>query len=364
MAAQRTAWLAPSAYAPHVGGIEETTRQLAHELQRIGWRIEIVTHRHPDDLPEYESVDGTWVHRVSFPSPKSTPTGLIDAARDVLPAARALHRIEPAPDLVHVHGASIQLPVLLAFTALRRVPLVVTTHGEVGADDHDIFDTSRYLRAALRAASLRAAALTAVSTVARDQAAAVAPRFADAAIIPNGVDPDEWPATRVPDEATFAAWGRDSSAKGFDVLHEAFAIVHRHRPYTRLLLGGVSGWTTYTPPGVKYLGPLDRAQVGDLLTSSRVVVVPSRVEAFGLVALEAMAAGRAVVWSDLPGLRAATGGLGYPVPPGDPAALADAMMTAMDAPPDPEPLRAHARTLSWSAAAARYAERYDEATAG
>ena len=113
-------------------------------------------------------------------------------------------------------------------------------------------------------------------------------------------------------------------------------------------------------PGVEFLGALDRVGVQGLLSSARVVVVPSRLEPFGIVAVEAMAAGRTVVWSTNGGLSDATGGLGWGVDPTDTAAMAEAMLMAHR---DPLPLdvaRTHAETLGWSAIAARYLALYSD----
>ena len=61
--------------------------------------------------------------------------------------------------------------------------------------------------------------------------------------------------------------------------------------------------------------------------------VPSlRGESFGIVLLEAMAAGTPVVASDLPGYRnvASTGDEAHLVPPGDPVALANALLEVIE----------------------------------
>lgn len=85
-------------------------------------------------------------------------------------------------------------------------------------------------------------------------------------------------------------------------------------------------------PQVRWLGVRD--DVADLLAAADVFVLPSRAEGLGVAALEAMAAGCAVVASEVGGLgdavRKAGGGL--LVPPGDAVALADGLFTLLNDP--------------------------------
>jgi len=53
-------------------------------------------------------------------------------------------------------------------------------------------------------------------------------------------------------------------------------------------------------------------------------------EGFGYTAVEAMACGRPVIWSDQPAVREAAGGIGLPVPQGDVGAMTDAIKTLLD----------------------------------
>lgn len=84
---------------------------------------------------------------------------------------------------------------------------------------------------------------------------------------------------------------------------------------------------------VRFLGR--REDVGDLLAGCDLVVLPSRAEGLGVAALEAMAAGRAVVASDVGGLGETVvhERTGLLVPPDDPEALAAALARLAD---DPE----------------------------
>jgi glycosyltransferase involved in cell wall biosynthesis len=88
------------------------------------------------------------------------------------------------------------------------------------------------------------------------------------------------------------------------------------------------------------------------LIAADVVVLPSRWEGLSFAVLEALAIGRSVVVSDIPGLAEAVGpGTGERVPPADPAALADALA---------ERLLDPALTAAEGAAAAAHATAFDQ----
>jgi glycosyltransferase involved in cell wall biosynthesis len=69
-----------------------------------------------------------------------------------------------------------------------------------------------------------------------------------------------------------------------------------------------------------------------LLAGMDIVTVPSRADAFPLVALEAMALARPVVAFALPGLVSQLGNTGVVVPPADPLAMAQAVLALLDDP--------------------------------
>lgn len=356
-------WLAPSAFHPSRGGVEELTLQLARELGVRGHAVTVVVHRHPADLPERDLVEGVTVARVAMDLPGRHPAALARYPVALAAQVRALDRIGPHPDLVHIQCPANQVPAISAFTRRRRTPLVITTQGEVTMDAGQIYQRSAQMRLALKAGSYAAQHLTACSRRAGDDAATVAPRFVGCEVVPNGIDPTQWQVTPLPVEPSYAAWGRHVPQKGLDLLIDAFALVRERIPLAVLRIGGegeqTSALRARAGEGVEFLGPLDRAGVQALLQRSRVAVVPSRLEPFGIVAVEAMAAGRGVVWSTNGGLADATGGLGHGVDVTDRQALADALVEAHVRPLDPSVARAHAETLTWSRIADRYLAAYD-----
>lgn len=357
-------WLAPSAFHPSHGGVEELTLQLARVYQQRGHDVTVVVHRHPRDLPAEDLVEGVRVRRLELDLPGSHPARLLTYPLALRKQLASLDALGPRPDIVHVQCAANQVLALTAWSTLRRVPLVLTTQGEVTMDAGRIYQRSAQIRAVLRLGSRRAAMLTACSRRAGADAATVARRFAGCTVVPNGVDPTQWTVAPLPDEPFFAAWGRHVPQKGLDLVIRAFVIVRRELPDATLRIGGDGPehqqLRSLAGPGVEFTGPLDRDGVQSLLAESRVAVVPSRLEPFGIVAVEAMAAGRGVVWSTNGGLADATGGLGHAVDPTDVAALAAAMIAAHRQPVDPVVARAHANSLNWARISDRYLDLYDD----
>jgi phosphatidylinositol alpha-mannosyltransferase len=147
----------------------------------------------------------------------------------------------------------------------------------------------------------------------------------------NGVDVDRfaralpWPQERP--SILFA--GRHEPRKGLGVLLEAFAAVQADVSLVVVGDGPLSDSLRRvgaTDRRVEWCGALSDGDLARRLAAASVFVAPSLGgESFGLVLLEAMAASAAVIASDLPGYRLAVGDAACYVPPGDPAALADAI---------------------------------------
>jgi glycogen(starch) synthase len=352
-------WLAPSAFAPHRGGVEELTLKMAQHLIAAGDEVLVVTNQHPSSLPSMDTVEGVAVRRVAFTVPGRRPSSLIRHARRLRSIQAGLDQLGPTPDVVHVICPSSQLAPLEAWARHHDVPVVITSQGETAMDAGRLYQRSGWMRRQLRRSATRAAALTSCSEWAALAAAKVAPPFAASTVIPNGVDVADWAnMSGRPAEPVVAAWGRHVPQKGFDLLLNAWPSVIEEIPAARLLLGGSGPETErlrgLAPPSVQLLGSLDRDGVRSLLESARIAVTPSRIEPFGIVAVEALAAGRGLVYSAGTGLAEAAGPCGRAAAVEDPHELAAAIVSELR---DPEPLsraRAQAERLSWSNLSGRY----------
>ena len=269
------------------------------------------------------------------------------------------------PDLVHLMGGPGG--VLL----LRRlaVPVVYTAH-HTYRQAHPLYGLRRILSLAERRAYGRAAMVLPVSpsTAAAVRALGVAPDRIE--VVYPGVDVDRLDrgdAARDPARLLFV--GRLEAEKGPLDAVAAMLELARGRPgVTGAVIGAgeqadaVRRLVTGSP--VELLGRLDDDALTAEYARAAVVLVPSRYEGLGLVALEAVAAGAAVVAYDVTGLRDAVAGLGVVVDPGrGVAGLVEAAAPLLDQPGRRAELVGRGRRVvgerhSWAAVAARLEQVY------
>jgi glycogen(starch) synthase len=298
--------LVPSAYAPAVGGVEELTARLARRLLDSGDDVEVWTTRHPADLPEDEDIDHVRVRRFVFPMPRLSAPALASFPREVARArvTTAAAAAQFRPDVIHVQCFSVN-GVYAAWLARHlRAPLVVTLQGETVMDDTDIYDRSLALRLSLRLGLRTAAAVTGCSRFVLEDAER---RFGLApgrsTVIPNGVELAERVAAEaliLPFERFVLGLGRIVTKKGFDLLLDAFQRIASRHPGLGLVIGGSgsereelvrAAAAAGLSERVAFPGTLSRAQIAWAMGAATVFVLPSRVEPFGIVVVEALRAG-------------------------------------------------------------------------
>jgi phosphatidylinositol alpha-mannosyltransferase len=220
-------------------------------------------------------------------------------------------------DVIHVHEPLMPV-VSLAALRITGPPLVGTFHAAPGSVIRAVYRLGAPL---LRRLTDRLAVVTAVSPTARDAVAG----FTEARIVPNAVDVDAFRSARTDFDASRVLFiGRDEPRKGLDVLLHAWPMVRARRPGATLRVVGTA--RPSGPAGTVFLGRVDEDTKRRELASAGVLCAPNLGgESFGIVLTEAMAAGCAVVASDLPAFRDVAGAGAILVPPGNPGTLADVL---------------------------------------
>ncbi len=355
-------------YYPRYGGVTEHVHHTAVELRKRGHEVTIITSRF-----RHGETNGTvGVERVGYNLLIPFNGAFVDLTVGFT-LRQELRRLMRAYDfdLLHTHSPSAPiLPLLAVQTA--TCAQVGTFHTTCGRSL--LMDMSR---AYLAKAVARLDARIAVSRTAEATAARYYP--GEYVVIPNGVDVarfhpevrpfEEW---RDPDRVNLLFVGRLDPRKGLQYLIAAMpGLVERTRGRARLLVIGDSylraRFQAMVPASVRgsvrFFGHVPSADLPRWYATSDIFVSPaSGNESFGIVLAEAMAAGRAVVASDIPGYRSVVtpGENGVMFPPGDVPALASALAALVDDPGRRQRLAERGRARSLEFAWPRVTDRIEE----
>jgi len=316
-------------YYPSVGGVQEHVHHFAREARRLGHEVKIVTSAMPDLEPEGPDQPGVVRLGRSLPlygnggfGRVSVGAGLSRAMRDLLERERF--------DVLHLH---CPLTPVLPWLALHhaRGPVVGTFHSN--------FSPGRLWALTRRWQQRYADRLDAAVAVSHAATTAYAGRLdLPFRVVPNGVDVERFGRgrrLRTLDDGKLNVLfvGRLEPRNGLDLLLQAFALLRRRLPARLLVVGGGPLRERYearVPEALRgdvvFAGVL-RDERPDWYASADVYCAPTRVASFGVTLLEAMAAGRPVLASDIDGFREVmtSGREGELLPPGDPAAWATAL---------------------------------------
>jgi phosphatidylinositol alpha-mannosyltransferase len=333
------------------GGVQQVTAELASHLLARGDDVVFVAAGTAwmGDAPPFDDEIVFAGRAISVRANRS------DAPLTLNPAAwRRVRRSLASVDVVHVHEPLAPLVGWMGLSMAK--PLVATFHA----------DPQRWVRRLYQAVpwlhgTLSRSVVTAVSRVAAE---AVPASWGQVRIVPNAIDvasfaPD---VDRVAHRVAFL--GRDEPRKGLSLLLKAWPAVKSAVADAELVVMGAS--RNEPLAGVEFLGPVGAEEKTRLLASSQIFVAPNLGgESFGIVVVEGMAAGCAVVTSDIPAFVEVGGDSTLRIPVGDENALSTAITsllidleTARDL---SERGRSRATTYDWSEVVDRYRELYVEA---
>lgn len=343
-----------------IGGLGRHVHHLAVELVAAGHEVVVLSRRPTGSDPSThpstdETVDGVRVvaaaedpHEFTFGTDMMAWTlamghSMLRAALSIRVRGRAWR-----PDIVHAHDWLVAHPAI-ALAEFHDVPLVSTIHAtEAGRHSGWVSGTiSRQVHAVESWLVRDSDSLITCSASMSDEIAELfGPELSEIRVIRNGIDTAGWPfVLRAPrtGAAELLYLGRLEYEKG---VHDAIAALPRIRrthPGTTLTIAGEGtqqDWLVAQArrhkvlKATNFVGHVDHSELLALLHRAAAVVLPSHYEPFGIVALEAAAAGAPLVTSNVGGLGEAviSGQTGMSCPPRDIAALAEAVRTVLSDP--------------------------------
>lgn len=304
--------LASDWFYPKIGGIETHIHELALALQRMGHEPHVFTHDYRVLKP----------YRDSFPYPvhRLRGTFYLKSAHISLGAGSLIeaNRVykEVGFDITHIH--SIYSPLAIAIANLSRgirgVPVVATNHS-LFSWRYSTIPIVYVLRRLLR----RVDAYIAVSRkVAEDSRRLLNLNGHPVYIVPNAVDPSFWRPPEaeerngarkrlgIPeDRFTVVAVGRFTRRKRMHVVprivkeaakragKRLHVVIVGDGPLAGLVKEEARRCSPYT--SIDIIGFVERQRLREIYWAADVAIVPARLEAFSIAALESMACGVPVI---------------------------------------------------------------------
>lgn len=349
------------------GGVETYVNQLSGELAAAGNQVTIVCA-------------GTGNPGIAPPGVRVVPLKTMAwIGNTPITPALPLRLLLESADLIHTHLPtpwSADWSGIIA--AHRKIPLVLTYHS--GISGHGIAGvTARfYNRTALRTLFDRADSVI----LARKTFMPVwmRPWQEKVTIIPIGVDIDAFHPVaqeRPVDVFFLSVLDQFHHFKGLDVLLEAIRKLTNDFPGIRVVIGGggpeIASYKARARASgimnrVEFAGYIPKDEMNNWYNRCRIFVLPSTdpaLETFGIVLLEAMAAGRPVITTEIAGMAEdiRKGDAGIVVPENDAGALAGAIKSLLSDTGKAEQMGAHGRSIveqgyRWSQIARRIEEVY------
>ncbi len=379
MSSTRTIAFFASAFHPRMGGVEEMVRQLVHAYAKYGVKAIVFTNRWPRNLPRHEVYEGIDIYRLPMRIPEGSPKAFLtyhvshNAIKREMFSVLRRHNVQ----LIHVHCVSSNGYYAMEASRALNVPLFVTAHGERTMDADRIFEKSFLLNHILRQLLEQADYITACSqnTLSDLENYRGKPLGKRGQVIYNGIELADFQnaAPHTHPRPYLLGIGRLVPQKGFDILLKAFA--QAALPNTDLILAGDGSenlalrqlsTTLGLDDRVVFWGQADRSTAPRLFKGCDFFVLPSRQEPFGIVNLEAMAAGKAIIATSVGGVPEIVthNQNGILIPADDVNALAKAIVSVGTDAVLKNRLadcgRERVKQFSWSSIASQYLDIYNE----
>lgn len=329
-------------YYPYISGVSECARLIAEELVSRGYEVTVVTSKH-EKLPEKEKINGVTVLRskVWFKISKGviSPNFILRAIR-----------MSKKYDVVNLHLPMIESGIISLFSKHKN--LVATYQCDVNLPPSMINNFIVKVMDWSNGLCLKRAKKVVVTSLDYAKSSRIAFKYKNKlqAISTPIKNYNSISVKKDNKVKSIGFCGRIVEEKGIDVLIRAYEILCKSRQDIELVIGGdymnIAGGSIYPQlrkyvedhklNRVKFLGKISENKMEEFYSALDVMTLPSinRLEAFGMVQIEAMLCGTPVVASDLPGVRTivANTGMGEIAKRGDAVDLAEKIAMVIDNP--------------------------------
>jgi len=321
-----------SYFSPHIGGIESHVQKLSTRLSGEGHEVTILTTDIPPSKREGR-IGGIEVHRYGAPiRPLGNPLAI------GLLGGLLSHRDF---DIIHSHDEhafTTNLSALASHVGNRH--LVVSCHGRlVYTAPYGRMILGAYERTLMRSTLGSADAIIALSESDKHYLSALGVELDRINVIPNAID---LPTRISPNEGEsdlILCVSQLLQRKGIEILIEAMQEVHEvHRDVKLLIVGEGERKDELLKmchqrgleEVITLKGRASEDELEEAYGACDLLVLPSFAEGVPTVILEAMARGKPVVATDIPGVREYFRDTAILIPPGEPHALGEAIVRVMD----------------------------------
>jgi len=302
-----------SSFSPRVGGLENASKEYALHMKKQGWDVHIITNRYPRSLSGNECLDGIKIVRYFF---FHSPLNYIRNRRPDLFFAWLImkpvtlfklivHFFRTRPDVVNLHFPDQQLFECYLLKIMFRFKLIISLHGnEVERMGILKKRTLRYYF--YEKLFYSAEYITGCSKYLLDEFQEIFPHkdSEKCFTVHNGVG-DLYLAQNVTENKInhiFTA-ARFVPKKGFELLIEAF---QKKIDGVLLIAGGnkkeLEKLGLEIKNGISLLGKLSPAEMATQLAESKMTIVPSIIEPYGIIVAEAICCGSPVVATNVGGI--------------------------------------------------------------
>ena len=313
-------------YWPAIGGIEVLSALAIRELRRRGHEVVVVTRQGDLDRPAVDEYEGTPIHR--FPFARALTERDLDA---VYRSRKGVAELKKSfdPDLIHLNFSGASGYFHMATVDAAPVPWVFAVRHPL-----DGYGAGPLINRLLQSASwVTGNSMYTLESIRRADPEA----SSKSSVIFNALPSAAYhPTPLTMDSPRLVFVGRLVPEKGADTAVEAFARIAAAHPAARLEIVGDGPCRPAlraladrldVSDRVEFTGWVSPQDVPAVLNRASVVIMPSHVESFGLVALEAGLMARPAVVSAVGGLTevVADGETGLTAPVGDAGAFAIAL---------------------------------------